>query len=214
MLAAFAHSYSNDWLLCPLEVVSGWAVVTQLTVTDTFGTRVEVPSIAALDQGTGQWRMWDLTRSDGSVDAATGLRLCWPIVPPVLESAPVEEVLLARDEFANLAWVIELQTADPDGDLVDRYRRWQELRLEQADSPEQTHYLLGTAVPDFWYPLTVAGPAGAQVLQRASMPPEASGVSDAGVQGVALPHDAAVALTMATVSRQGRRVVPRDHVTN
>jgi hypothetical protein len=50
------------------------------------------------------------------------------------------------------------------------------------------------------------------VLRRASLPPEASGVSDAGVQGVLVPHVAGTALALSTVSRQGRRIIRRTRL--
>lgn len=210
VLAAFAHSFSNDWFLCPLELPPGWAQITSLAVTDTFGTVVQVESVAALDEDTGPWRMWDLARADGPADASAGLRLCWPISPPRLEGPVLEEILLAKDELANLAWIVELQTQDPGGRTVDRFRRWQELRPDHTAAVEAMGYRLGTAVPDFWYALATVGEHGSQQFRRASLPPEASGVSDVGVQGIIVAHDTTAALAVSAISRQGSRVLRRD----
>jgi hypothetical protein len=214
VLAAFAHNYSNDWFLCPLELEPGWAEVTSLRVTDTFGQVSEVPAAAVVDGPGGAWRMWDLAAPPKG-DDTPGLRLLWPVGPPALDGPVIEEVVLARDELANLAWMVEQRTASTDGLPVDRFQRWQQQRPEEvnpADRPHATTYRLGTAVPDFWYPLLATGDRATQVLRRASLPPEASGVSDAGVQGVLVPHVAGTALALSTVSRQGRRIIRRTRL--
>lgn len=211
VLAAFAHNYSNDWFLCPLELDPGWAEVTSLRVTDTFGRVSEVPAAAVVDGPGAGWRMWDLAAPHKG-DDTPGLRLLWPVGPPALDGPVIEEVVLARDELANLAWVVEQRTASADGLPVDRFQRWQEQRPEEvtpADRPHATAYRLGTAVPDFWYPLVATGDRDTQVFRRAGLPPEASGVSDAGVQGVLVPHVAGTELALSTVSRQGRRILRR-----
>jgi len=214
VLAAFAHSYSNDWFLCPLELDPGWAEIGTLRVTDTFGEISEVPAAAVADGPGGAWRMWDLAIS-GKSDDTPGLRLLWPVGPPPLDGPVLEEIMLARDELANLAWVVEQRTTDTDGLPVDRFQRWQQERPEEvsgADRPHATAYRLGTAVPDFWYPLLATGDRATQMLRRAGLPPEASGVSDDGVQGVLVPHGAATALAVSTVSRQGRRIIRRGRL--
>jgi hypothetical protein len=214
VLATFAHTYANDWFVCPVAVDVGWAQVSSLQVTDTFGVTVDVPCIAARDGDAGPWRMWDVSRPSGPADAAAGLRLFWPVQPPALDGPVLEEVLVSRDEMANLAWLIELQTQDRHGTTVDRYQRWLQLRDASADEPaaDAARYLLGTPAPDYWYPLRTDGAVGAQVLRLAGLPSGATGVPDTGVRGVLVPHSATTQLAVMTASRQGERVVRRERL--
>ena len=137
LLAQFAHGYSNDWFLVPVGVGPGACLVTRLEVTDTFGSVTTVRSTAEADGPARRWRMWELTLADGAEaaggDAARSVRVFLPPSPTPLEGNPVEDVLVARDELANLAWLIELTSRDRDGRTVDRARRW--LALRPADDP-------------------------------------------------------------------------------
>ena len=220
VLAAFAHQYTNDWFVVPLELPPGVRVVTALTVTDTFGTTTLVPAVAAIDHDRGPWRLWDLTSPSGEADAASGMRVILPPAPQPLEGPVLEEALLARDEFANLAWLIELTTRDRDGTTIDRHQRW--LRLRPAADPtfnpaaaNATRYQLGSTIPDFWYPLVAApdSPADHPLLASATLPPEAKGVSDDGVQGHLVRHTDGSRLADEEATRQGTRLTRRDRVT-
>jgi hypothetical protein len=216
VLAAFAHNYSNDWFLCPIGFQPGWAEITQLEVADTFGTVTAVPSAAKADGDSRVWRMWEVTVADGTTDDTPNLRLCWPVGPPPLDGPIVEEVLLARDEMANLAWLVELQTQSQDGTVVDRFQRWQQQRPDDQNPQDRAsgiaHYRLGTTVPDFWYPLVATGDPGTQMLRYAALPPEAIGISDQGVQGRLVPHQPTTGLAPPVITRQGRRFVRRDRL--
>jgi hypothetical protein len=220
VLATFAHEYANDWFLLPLEVPPCVCVITKLTVTDTFGTTTRVPTVAAIDADAGPWRLWDLTCTDDHADQATGARLFLPTAPPALEGPVAEEVLVARDEMANLAWVIELITRNDDGANVDRYKRWLQLRppsdptFNPATRGAANSYRLGTTLPDFWYPLVTATAAdGKPLLALAELPPEATGVSDAGVRGQLVSHAEGTRLADEEASREGTRLSRRDRVT-
>ena len=62
--------------------------------------------------------MFDLTRRDGTgVPSADGL-LVPPATAAALEGRPVEEVVLFRDEMANLAWGVEDVLANALGEPV------------------------------------------------------------------------------------------------
>jgi hypothetical protein len=127
-------------------------------------------------------------------------------------------VLLVRDELANLAWAVERTTRDADGAPVDRYRRY--LQLRPASDPAfagggaaRTTYRLGTAIPDYWYPLAAASaPDGRPVLALASVPPEASGVPDEGVRGTFVPHVPGTVIADEEVPREGAHVTRVDRI--
>ena len=55
-----------------------------------------------------------------------------PVVPHLLESEPLEEVALLRDEMANLVWGVERIVQDADGRPVDRNRQAAKVSLRQT----------------------------------------------------------------------------------
>lgn len=222
VLVAFAHQYANDWFLVPLRVPAGVTTIHSFTVTDTFGGTTEVPAVAVLDGGQGPWRLWDLTASPSveSPAAATGARLLVPPTPAPAAGEVLEDVLVARDELANLAWVVERTTRDADGRPVDRFQRHLRLRppADPAFDPggrpdDRRRYRLGAAVPDFWYPLTsTTGPDGRALLARAALPPAATGVSDDGVRGTVIPHEPGTAVADEEVPREGAHITRQDRL--
>jgi hypothetical protein len=145
LVTEFATLYGNDWFSVPLEVpVGSMTRITEFLVTDTFGVVESVapatehttasgddPShevgdeaaegpLGGVMEGSDGWNVFmhtDLPNHD-----RPGL-----LVPPVLathhESDPVERVLLARDEMANMAFGIELVTEDAVGDPL-RWRQY------------------------------------------------------------------------------------------
>jgi hypothetical protein len=140
LLTEHATLYGNDWFSIPVEVpVGSLTRIDEFLVTDTFGQVTAVDP--AVDTG-------DVTTAD-SVDVAdetaegpTAGALAdsggWNmfmhaglpnhdepglLLPPSLgthhESDPVERVVFARDELANMAFGIELVTEDAIGDPLN-----------------------------------------------------------------------------------------------
>jgi hypothetical protein len=149
LLVEFATVYGNDWFVVPCDVDAGTVVaVSSLVVTDTFGRATLV--------GPAENPGWSMFRLTG---APAGLLVLPAATGPGLESAPVEEVLLARDEAANLAWAIERTITGPDGERVDRHERWRDRVAAvppavAAELPEDTLiYQLANDPPDHWTPL-------------------------------------------------------------
>ncbi|MFI7602525.1 hypothetical protein [Actinoplanes sp. NPDC049681] len=204
VLADFVHRYANDWFLLPLSVTPGLVVVDTCVVTDSFGIDVSAPPV------TGPWRMWELS-SEAPTDRLAGARLVLAGAPRPRDGGPTEDVLLIRDELANLAWVVERTTADPDGTLVDRQARYLRLRPpDPAPAAVGDRYLLGTPVPDYWYPLVAAaGPDGRALLALADLPPDASAVDDHGVRGLAVPHRDGTVIADEEVPGEGARLTRR-----
>ena len=225
LLAMFAHAYANDWFVVPLDVAPGASLIERLTITDTFGTTTDIAPTAALDGPGARWSLWELSTTPlpavapNEGDAAAGLRIHLPIAGSILDGSLLEDVLIARDEMANLAWLIELTTLDRDGSPVDRFRRWLQLRV--ADDPTfnpaahqgAAGYRLGPTLPDNWYPLvgdrsTTAAPR----LLLAQLPPGATDVSDEGVQGRLIPHHVGTVVADEEASRSGSRVRRLDRL--
>jgi hypothetical protein len=102
ILAEFGLVYGNDWSLVPYRMRVGvLSEIIGIVVTDVFGVRTLVRSaVNSLDGEGDQWGMYYLKDRQGEgVDPRLFL-------PPVLgknqESTPLEQVILARDEMANM----------------------------------------------------------------------------------------------------------------
>jgi hypothetical protein len=102
--------YGNDFFMIPLDLDTGSLCrVTSLTVTNTFGESITIAPTSRLDSSAASaapWRMFCLSPQDeqlGSKAAPLDLLFLPPTLLPGLESQPIEEVLLMRDEMANMA---------------------------------------------------------------------------------------------------------------
>ncbi len=151
LLVEFATVYGNDWFVAPCDVDLGTVVaVTALVVTDTFGRA----TLVAPADPTG-WSMFRLT------GAPPGLLALPAVTGAGLESAPLEEVMLARDEAANLAWAIERTVTGPAGERVDRHQAWRDRVAALVHAPatatglpdDVVTYQLANDPPDHWTPL-------------------------------------------------------------
>ncbi|WP_405015242.1 hypothetical protein [Kitasatospora sp. NBC_01539] len=168
LVAEYATGYANDYFLVPLDLPVGSVTrVGSVVVTDTFGEQILIPP-AGPD--------WTLFRPSTTPAAgATGPRpaadllLTLPTVLDTLDGEPVEEVLLARDEAANLAWAVEHSATGPAGRAVALTPR------PAATPPAATapggvlHYRLTTGGPENWVPFVpVPDPAhpGRTLLKR------------------------------------------------
>ena len=153
LLVEFATVYGNDWFLAPLELEAGaLAHVDAVVVQDTFGdaTLVAPTERARAAQGATPWRMFRVSGAEPEL----------LVVPSVtagdLAGAPLEEVLLVRDETANLAWAIERRVVGASGASVDRYERSRARRAAvppPLDGPPVPAYRLASEVPEHWIPL-------------------------------------------------------------
>ena len=151
LLAEFALTYGNDWLVVPVDVRYGSLVyVESVLYTTTFGeTFVVRPTSEASPDG--RWRMFAITNSAGEASEAM-------LVPPgavsTQDGPAFEEVLFVRDEMANLAWAIERSVQGPSGQARQISRERDDPR-PQAPGPMQSaqlDYLLQTTLPARWIP--------------------------------------------------------------
>jgi hypothetical protein len=107
-----------------------------------------------------------------------------PVLGKIQESAPLEKVILTRDEMANMVWGIEqiipsLAGGGIDGyeaaAALDRYYLAERQQAEAAriDTGAAIQYRLGTRVSENWIPFIPAHIPGSNReirLQRAAMP--------------------------------------------
>lgn len=168
LLVDFAITYGNDWFVIPVDVpVGSICKINSLVVTDSFGVRTLIPSIErSTHPASSHWRMF---RNTGNADTPTSLFLA-PTLKRTLESRPLDEVLLLRDEMANLAWGVERVAEGVSGrplnrqddDLARRSRR--EPATVAPSNDGALTWRLSTDVPGYWIPLI---PVQVQPGQRA-----------------------------------------------
>ena len=117
----FALAYSVDWFEVPLELPYGSVTrLDRVLVTDTFGVKVTVASAReAARPGWTAFQSAPLTRNDRLAD----LFVLAPTLPFTLHGDPLEEVVLFRDEMANLVWGVErVVPSRVTGEAVDQSR--------------------------------------------------------------------------------------------
>ncbi|MGH3996273.1 MAG: hypothetical protein ACRDTJ_02275, partial [Pseudonocardiaceae bacterium] len=154
LLTQFALVYGDDWLLVPLEVPVGALVqITRLDVHDTFGQTTTIGPTAQLGGAPGEWGMFGLTRAGGPPGDSL---LIAPALAASLQGRAVEEVLLLRDEAANLAWAVERTVQGDNGLPADRAQAAHESTSPTpppAQAADTFAYRLRTDVPEHWLPL-------------------------------------------------------------
>ena len=206
-LLEFALVYGNDHFAIPVRLpVGSLCRTTNLLVTDTFGVTLEIApaavassSVGRTAHGSTRWTMFSLTNTAGGVAE-------WFCLPATatdeVTSAPVEDLLCARDEMANVAWAIERFVEGPTGEAVDRGR---EFRAPPALAPpgvdhSTLRWVFGSTVPPFWFPLVIdpADPSVFEVQNVGSAP-----VGNAP-RGTLLRLGARIATD--AVPREGRRL--------
>ena len=169
-LVEFSLTFGVDWFVLPIDLPGGSVVrVTKLTVRDTFGFPVEV---GPARQPNG-WSMFSLADSRDTTTRAE-VFVVPPVVPHTLESDPIEEVALFRDEMANLVWGVERIVQGASGEPVNRGRLASRVSVRQQVPDDLGDaaivYRLMSPVPDHWVPFVAVpmrgGPAGAIELER------------------------------------------------
>ena len=78
-----------------------------------------------------------------------------PVVNQIVTSEPVEDVLMLRDEMANLAWAVERRYEGETGVAVERVEEMTRAMPERTAPGQDARlvYTLGTTVPPYWFPL-------------------------------------------------------------
>lgn len=208
----FALVYANDYFAVPLRLpVGSLSRIRALEVKDTFGLRLRIePAARVGGPGAPDWSMYCFTQraSDGSVAGRANLLFLPPVAMQPIAGPPIEEVLLLRDEMANLAWAVERRFPGQAGRGVAS----QEAATRQLAAPAvpsqdaPLHFRLGTSVPPYWFPMLPLSDARGLRLELQRMADRANPPSP---RGSILEVGAAPVLD-AEVPREGTRV-HREH---
>jgi hypothetical protein len=180
LLREFALIFGNDWFHVPLAAPVGCQVsIDRLDVVDTFGVATTIPHYATADGTAGAWRMFSLgTDAAAAAPAAANLLILTPGGVGTLDGPAIEDVLLLRDEPAEMAWGVERTAVGPSGVPIDRGLLWRAsqppVTPPSASAPPK--YRLGSTVPDYWIPfLPVAVNDGPLQMRRGRLPTASSG---------------------------------------
>lgn len=186
----FGLVYSNDWFIVPFTLQGGsLASVQGLAVSNVFGERFWIDAAGRGDDNN--WQRWGLytvnVRGQTPAAADTGL-LFLPTVPKVQEGMPLEQVLLMRDEMANMVWAIEKTIPAPDGrgrsggTAARETRAYFERQIAVAggsavtpplENDAKIRYDMMSTVPEQWIPFIPVRAHSSQraiELQRAGLP--------------------------------------------
>ena len=169
LLIEFALVAGDDWFVIPVDMpVGSVATVRWLVVTDTFGERTMVRSARELDRAAGPvgWDLFhlaaDLRPVGGTPRTVPDAFLLAPALGTSLHGSAIEEVLLLRDELANMAWAVERIIESPLSQPFDRAEAsHRSVPAPPAGSDVATapgrplpyRYRLATDVPAHWLPL-------------------------------------------------------------
>ncbi len=213
LVMEFALVYGNDWFEMPIQLpIGSLSKVTLLLVTDTFGERTLIrPTLEQTPPGQQPWSMFSLSGGQQRSE--------YLFLPPVLEvdttmDGPVlEDVLFLRDDMAAMAWAVERTVQGPLDLSVDGYESYLQrlTRYPPPAPPTATpggpgiYYLLGTTVPDNWFPLVlIKTPDQAYYFRRGVI--ERPGIGDIAPRALVLEPGEPFFVTDQTVSPAGARV--------
>lgn len=192
LLLEFGLVYSNDWFLFPITLPVGTVTrIEGLAVTNVFGERIWIEAAGrGSDNDWERWNMFTLTTKGDEEQAADTRLLLLPTVPKILEGKPIEEIMLIRDEMANMVWGIETVIPLADGrsksgrEAALETRKYYQRLLNQSLDPNAVsaeaepvapirYKVMVNPVPENWIPfIPVHMPNdNRQVqLQRAALP--------------------------------------------
>lgn len=190
LLIEFGLVYANDWFLVPFTIAGGSiADIRGMAVTNVFGERIWIEGAGRGDDDDWQrWAMFLISIKGKGHEPADSSLFIPPTAQKVIEGRPLEEVMLARDEMANMVWgvekVIPLPSGEPKQGREAAYetRTFFEKDLERqlGSRPQplppapgaKIRYKLMSSVPENWIPMIpvhVAGDNRETQLQRAAM---------------------------------------------
>jgi hypothetical protein len=190
----FALVYANDWFVIPYTLPAGAiSSIRAFVVTNVFGERFSIDAAGA--GADADWQRWSMFTIDvrGSAAADTSLLLL-PTAAKIMESPPTEDIMMIRDEVANMVWGVEAAIPVSSGETLRgieaarQTRAFLEAQLaarlagpgpvpppnhEPIPANAPIRYQVMNTVPENWIPFIpvhVPGDNRNIQLQRAALP--------------------------------------------
>lgn len=191
LLIEFGLVYANDWFLITHKATEDSITrIEGLAVTNSFGERFWIePAGSSSEENWQRWSMFTTSIKGQPNKKADASLLLLPTVPKIQEGRPIEEVILIRDEVANMVWAIEkvipspTGAGKPGGEAANETRDFYSRELQADPAKEQTQppiegqtkirYELMGAAPENWIPfipVRVESDNRKIQLQRAALP--------------------------------------------
>jgi hypothetical protein len=185
----FALVYANDWFVIPYTLPAGAiASVRAFVVTNVFGERFWIDAAGSgADANWQRWSMFTIDVQNQLGAAADTSLLLLPTVAKIQESPPIEDIILVRDEVANMVWGVENTISVATGEskrgleAARQTRAFIEAQLTArlggppppvpANAP--IRYRVMSTVPENWIPFIPVHVDGSNrkiQIQRAAMP--------------------------------------------
>lgn len=103
LLIEFGLIYANDWFIVPFNLpIGSIADVKGITVTNNFGDLYWIEPTEKIGENSTEWSVF--RQQSNPVNKKLFLS---PSAIKVQEGSPLEEVMLIRDEMANMVWGVE-----------------------------------------------------------------------------------------------------------
>lgn len=103
LLIEFGLTYANDWFIVPFNLpIGSIADVKGITVTNNFGDLYWIEPTEKIGENSTEWSVF--RQQSNPVNKKLFLS---PSAIKVQEGSPLEEVMLIRDEMANMVWGVE-----------------------------------------------------------------------------------------------------------
>jgi hypothetical protein len=185
LLMEFALVYANDWFVLPCTLPVGRvAEVKGIAISNVFDERFWIEPVRERPAADGsRWSLFSLSTKTAERVSPPARLVLLPATPQVSQSAAIEEVMLIRDELANLVWAIENRIPLPTGaprpgsEAAREYLQYlQRLAGEPPAPPAPAapiRYRVMNTVPEQWIPFIpvhVEGSVREIQLQRAALP--------------------------------------------
>lgn len=191
VLAEFALAYGNDWYVLPYAAEADSLVRVQaVLVRDNFGVNTVVRPTTERQQArglAGRFALWTLSRHGNEPAPGAGGEAALFLAPSLGRSQrgePIDEVLVLRDEMANVVWAIETVTPAPGGggrDARAAARRLHDAVVSRVspalppETPKQAEliYRMMSTVPEHWIPMVSVrreGQSSSDAFLQGAMP--------------------------------------------
>jgi len=186
----FALVFGNDWFVIPYTLpAAAIATIRGLVVTNVFGERLWIEAAGGGAQATRQrWSMFTIDIEADPGAAADASLVLLPTAPRIQDGAPIEDVVLIRDEVANMVWGVErtvqLESGESKPGLEAAYQTRAFFEALVAAQPggapppafpptAPIRYRVMTTTPENWIPFIPVHVEGSNreiQLQRAALP--------------------------------------------